>query len=242
MAEKRTVEWRLDKLLAVCTGISRSEAQSIIKKGEVFYEGQAITKPEKKLPLGCTVMLSGQQVLLSEFVYIMLHKPAGYLSASRDKNAPTVLDLVPKNLYRKTLFVSGRLDKDTEGLLLITDDGAFSHRILSPKNKVPKQYYARLSHPVGSSAVEAFAAGMQFDDGSVATPAKLQLLEDGNAALVTIYEGFYHQVKRMFIKCSSEVVYLKRLKIGELKLDETLQKGECRMLTIEELAQIESKQ
>ena len=168
----------------------------------------------------------------------MLYKPSGILSASRDKKAETVVDLITEK-RRKDLFPVGRLDKDTEGLLLITNDGALSHRLLSPKHHVPKVYYVRVDGSITEEMAERFLRGLEVDKEFTALPAKLQIIRSGeeeSEAELTIYEGKFHQVKRMFAAEGLTVTYLKRLSMGSLKLDESLGRGGFRALTKEELA------
>lgn len=165
----------------------------------------------------------------------MLHKPAGVVSATRDKFTETVVDLIDSP--NKDLFPVGRLDKDTEGLLIITNDGDLGHRLLSPKNKIPKVYYARINGPLEDKHIELFEQGVDLGDFT-AMPAKLTIIESGEESevSVTVYEGKFHQVKRMFEAIDREVVYLKRMSMGSLQLDESLKPGEYRPLTEEELA------
>ncbi|MDF2938386.1 MAG: pseudouridine synthase, partial [Paenibacillaceae bacterium] len=185
----------------------------------------------------------GEKVVYREFVYLMLHKPPGYISATEDTRDPTVLDLIGGEYGHFDLFPVGRLDKDTEGLLLLTNDGKLAHELLSPKKHVPKTYFARVSGgPVGEDDAAAFRAGVRLDDGYETLPAHLSILEPGDAAKgtearieLTIMEGKFHQVKRMFEAVGKKVVYLKRISMGSLSLDHTLALGAYRELTEEEL-------
>lgn len=183
------------------------------------------------------VMVSGKTLALKRHVYIMLNKPRGVVCATSDAALPTVLDLVPDSLMRRGLFPAGRLDKDTEGFVLITDDGAFAHRILAPKSHVPKTYTARLDAPVTQQMIEAFAAGVQLD-GAVCMPAELCVLDTPDTARVVIRQGMYHQIKRMFAACGAHVLALRRDRIGGLSLDIALGPGECRELSAAEAARI----
>ena len=173
-------------------------------------------------------------------VYLMMNKPAGVVSASRDSREKTVVDLVPPALSRRDLFPAGRLDRDTTGLLILTDDGEFAHRMLSPKKHVYKLYEASVDGPVGAEEIEKFAAGVALEDGTVCLPAGLTVVKQGTAweTLVEIREGKFHQVKKMFLAVGRRVLRLKRVRIGGLELDKTLKEGECRELTKEELALI----
>lgn len=175
-------------------------------------------------------------------VYIMLHKPSGLLSATQDKKQSTVLDLLPEHLRRRGLFPVGRLDKDTEGLLLLTDDGPLGHDLLSPRKHVDKVYYARVDGQINEEDVQTLSEGMTLGDGLVCLPADLEPLGDGSECLVTLREGKYHQVKRMLTARGKPVLYLKRLSMGPLKLDEGLEKGQWRFLTKREVQSLKAAQ
>ena len=164
----------------------------------------------------------------------MMNKPKGVISASEDKSVPTVVDLVPDELKRSGLFPAGRLDSDTTGFVLITDDGDFAHRILSPKKHVEKTYHALLERPLSESDIKSFADGIELKDGTLCLESKLRSL-GGSMAEVIIHEGKYHQVKRMFAAVGNKVLELRRVKIGGLSLDESLKEGECREITSDEL-------
>ena len=179
--------------------------------------------------------MDGEDIGYQRFTYIMLHKPAGVLSAVEDKRQKTVLDLLPEELQKRGLSPVGRLDKDTEGLLLLTNDGELTHKLLSPRHHVDKVYYARVDGKLEEKDCAAFAAGMTLGDGLECMPAKLEILGDSEA-LVTLQEGKFHQVKRMLAACGKPVTYLRRLSMGPLKLDETLPCGSFRHLTADELA------
>lgn len=175
------------------------------------------------------------------FLYLMLHKPAGVLSASRDPNAKTVIDLVAPELRRKGLFPAGRLDRDTTGFALITDDGALAHRILSPKRHVEKEYEVWLTHPATQADAALFAQGMTLPGGEALMPAELLLDRPGCDAVVMIREGRYHQIKRMFEVTGNSVTALKRTRIGGVRLDAALMPGESRRLTVQEIAALEQQ-
>ncbi len=230
---------RLDKLLASTGRWSRREAKELIRQGRVAVDGRKAGSGEEKIdPLSAPVLVDGEAVNLEAFTYVLLHKPAGLLSATRDPRQQTVLDLLPPELRRRGLFPVGRLDKDTEGLLLLTNDGALAHRLLSPKYHVDKVYYARLSRPLGPEDAEAFARGIVLEDGTACLPAVLELLGDGSEARVTLREGKFHQVKRMAAARGAEVTYLKRLSMGPLTLDRDLPRGAWRFLSAEEAARL----
>ena len=225
---------RLDKLLTSTGRWSRSEAKRLVKEGRVLVNGHLAASPEEKYdPETVSLAVNGEAVPLRRFVYVMLHKPAGVLSATEDGRGKTVLELLPPEYRKRGLFPVGRLDKDTEGLLLLTDDGALAHELLSPKKHVDKVYYARVKGELTEADSRAFAEGMTLGDGLVCLPAGLEILTAGekSEALVTLREGKFHQIKRMLAARGKPVVYLKRLSMGTLRLDETLPKGGWRELT-----------
>ena len=226
---------RLDKLLASTGQWSRSQVKELVRQGRVRVDGQAAARPEQKCGPEQTVEVDGAPVCFQKFVYIMMNKPAGWLSATEDKRQQTVLDLLDKPLQRRGLFPVGRLDKDTTGLLLLTDDGELAHRLLAPKSHVDKVYLARLDGKVNQADVAAFRDGLTLDDGLECLPAGLEPLEDGSRCLVTLQEGKFHQVKRMLAFRGKPVLELKRLSMGPLQLDESLPAGGWRQLTQEEL-------
>lgn len=226
---------RIDKLLADTGRWSRREARTLIRSGRVAVDGQTVTKPEEKVDTQrAHPEVDGQLISWQRYTYLMMNKPAGVLTATRDKRQSTVLDLLPPELRRQELRPVGRLDKDTEGLLLLTNDGALSHRLLAPKSHVDKVYYAETDATVDESDVLAFRAGLVLEDGLVCQSADLQCLGPGKC-LVTLREGKFHQVKRMLAACGKRVLYLKRLSMGGLNLDESLKKGEFRPLSETEL-------
>ncbi len=222
---------RLDKLLASTGQWSRSQVKELVRQGRVRVDGRTAAKPEEKCGPEQILEVDGAPVCLQKFVYIMMNKPAGWLSATEDKRQQTVLDLLDKPLQRRGLFPVGRLDKDTTGLLLLTDDGELAPRLLAPKSHVDKVYLARVDGQVDEEDVAAFRAGMTLDDGLVCMPADLKPLEDGSRCLVTLREGKFHQVKRMLAFRGKPVLELKRLSMGPLKLDESLHPGGWRPLT-----------
>lgn len=231
---------RLDKYLADMKVGSRTEVKQLIKKGKVTVDGEKAGRPELKIdPDTSKVVVEGNEIGYVEKEYWMLCKPAGVVSATEDKQCRTVVDLL-KDASRKDLFPVGRLDKDTEGLLLLTNDGELAHELLSPKKHVDKTYYARISGIVTEEDVKAFREGLDIGEKNLTMPAKLVIVavdEDAQESeiKVTIQEGKFHQVKRMFEAVDKKVVYLKRLSMGSLVLDENLEPGEARMLTKEEV-------
>ena len=225
---------RLDKYLAEAKEGSRSEVKSLITKGCISVNGTVVKDPGMKVGDSDEVTVRGRQADHREHYYYMLNKPAGVVSATEDRNEKTVLDLFPERLRRK-LSPVGRLDKDSVGLLLITDDGELAHRLLSPSKHVDKTYLIRTDEPLTLEDVKRFSEGLVLKDGTELKSAKLELdKEDPLCARVTISEGKYHQVKRMTAACGKKVLYLKRLSMGSLVLDESLEEGEYRELTEEE--------
>ena len=231
---------RLDKILANTGRWSRKEARELIRAGRVSVDGVTARAPEDKADPAAVFTVDGECISGEKQVYLMLHKPAGLVSATEDPRQPTVLELLPEHLRRVGLFPAGRLDKDTEGLLLLTNDGPLAHRLLSPRHHVDKTYFVRVDGALDREDAEAFAAGMTLADGLACLPAGLELLDTPDTAVVTLREGKYHQIKRMLAARGKPVVYLKRLTMGPLSLDPALEKGEWRLLTAEELAAIRS--
>ena len=226
---------RIDKLLCSTGRWSRREVKELVRQGRVFSDGRAVQRPEEKADPGTVCLtVDGQPVDCSPYVYVMLHKPAGLLSATEDKSQPTVLDLLPPELKRRGLFPVGRLDRDTTGLLLLTDDGDLAHQLLSPRKHVDKVYLAEVDGKIDRADAAALAAGMVLPDGLHCLPAGLEPLGDGASCLVTLREGKYHQVKRMLAARGKPVLTLHRLSMGPLALDEGLKPGEWRFLTEKE--------
>ncbi|MEW9077286.1 pseudouridine synthase [Terrisporobacter glycolicus] len=235
---------RIDKILSNLGYGSRAEIKVYCKKGLVKVNDKVISNPGTQVDTDDDkIEFNNEVVRYREFVYIMMNKPDGYLSATFDKRDPIVLDLIDASYLTFEPFPVGRLDKDTEGLLVLTNDGQLAHRVLSPKKHVPKTYYAKIEGIVTEEDVKAFEKGVTLDDGYETMPSQLKILESGETSEIelTIHEGKFHQVKRMFESVSKKVVYLKRLSMGKLKLDETLDLGEYRELTDEEVKLIEER-
>ena len=226
---------RLDKFLADAGLGTRSEVKKLLREGKVTVDGVKVTAPETKVAKDSLVTYNGSPVgAAPKFLYYLLNKPAGYLSATEDKSGPTVLDLLPPD-KRRNLFPVGRLDKDTEGLLLITDDGAFAHELLSPHRHVDKTYYAIVTPALTKEAIPLVEEGLDIGDEKKTLPGKLTILkgkagDEEGEILLTIQEGRYHQVKRMAEALGSTVTYLKRLSMGEYSLPEDLKPGEYILL------------
>ena len=226
---------RLDKVLAGTGRWSRREVKLLVRQGQVQVNGAAASSAEEKVePETAVILVGGEPVRLQKFTYVMLHKPAGVLSATEDTHQQTVLDLLPPELRRRGLSPVGRLDKDTEGLLLLTNDGLLAHRLLAPRSHVDKVYYARVEGTLEPADAAAFAAGMTLGDGLECLPAGLEILSPGEC-LVTLREGKFHQVKRMLAARGKPVLYLKRVRMGNLPLDPALEPGTYRYLTEDEV-------
>ena len=226
---------RLDKLLADTGRWSRKESKELIRQGRVTANGLPCQSPEEKYDRdGLDLRVDGTVVFSEAHTYLMLHKPGGILSATRDPRQKTVLDLLPPHLKKQDLFPVGRLDKDTEGLLLLTNHGELAHRLLSPKYHVDKVYLAQVDGLLDQSDAAAFADGMILEDGLECLPARLEPLDDPHWGQVTLREGKFHQVKRMLAARGKPVLFLKRLSMGPLTLDPELAPGEFRPLTADE--------
>lgn len=229
---------RLDKYLCETGFGTRSQVKDLLKKGQVMVNGEVVKKPELKInETTDQILCQGKKASYQKNIYLMLHKPAGVVSATEDNREKTVLDLVSPEDRKNGLFPVGRLDKDTEGLLLLTDDGELAHRLLSPKKHVDKTYYAKIDGQVTEEHVKQFREGLDIGDEKKTLPAVLTILLSGSVSEieVTIHEGRFHQIKRMFEAVGCKVTYLKRLSMGSLVLDETLPPEEYRPLTEAEL-------
>ncbi|MEE1320274.1 MAG: pseudouridine synthase [Acutalibacteraceae bacterium] len=232
---------RLDKIIASQGKFSRSEVKKLVKSGRITIDGKLPKSSDIKLsPDECDIRIDGESLNYKKHIYIMLNKPQGVISASNDREQQTVIDLVPKDLFREGLFPAGRLDGDTTGFVLITDDGDFAHRILSPKNHIMKTYRATLRDELTEDDIIRFKEGLTLGDGTECLEAHVRVLESGdiNLAEIKICEGKYHQVKRMFASIGNKVLELRRVKMGGLDLDESLREGECREITDKELKMI----
>ena len=215
---------RIDKYLSVALGVSRNEAKALLKSGKITADGKAVLKPETKISETATVK-NGETVLCyKKHIYILMNKPEGILSASTDKRVKTVIDILPENMKRAGLFPVGRLDKNTTGLLIITDDGDFGHKVTSPKSLIEKSYLAELDGKVEEEYIKIFKDGITLADGEECMSAGLEILCD-NKAIVSIKEGKYHQIKRMFGVVGLGVNTLQRLSIGKLTLPKNLEEG-----------------
>ncbi|MDO4982123.1 MAG: pseudouridine synthase [Eubacteriales bacterium] len=220
---------RLDKYLSDMGIASRKELKQLIRSGRVSVDGKSVLLPETKIDCGSIVSVDGRILKYSKYHYYMMDKPCGILTATEDGRQKTVLDLVTDEMRRMGLFPVGRLDKDTSGVLLLTDDGEFAHRVISPKSSVEKLYYAKVDGIPDAEDVNAFEKGLILGDGTHCLPAKLTLQGD-NTCYVTVMEGKYHQVRRMLASRGKPVLELRRMSIGRLKIDDALGPGGFREL------------
>lgn len=226
---------RLDKILSTQLNISRTDAKQMIKKGRVSVNGIPAKSGDVKVADADIVAVDGNEISYSRFVYIMMNKPKGVISASDGKGEKTVVDLVPSDMQRRGLFPAGRLDKDTTGFVLLTDDGEFAHSILSPSRHIDKTYVVTLDKPVTPEVVQDFRSGMELNGERLLQADAEIISEDATVCRVVLRQGLYHQIKRMFKKHGLTVLELKRVKMGNLPLDDSLLPGECRYLSQKEL-------
>lgn len=231
---------RLDKLVAKHANLSRSGARQLIRKGAVCVNNEKIFACDKQLDINNDELkINNEVIVMRKYLYIMLNKPQGILSAAKDPDCPTVIDILPQDLKRRGLFPAGRLDKDTTGLLIITDDGDFSHRLISPSHHVYKTYIAELEGKITETELDKLRAGITLGDGTKCLPAIVKILdEQAKTVEVKIREGKYHQVKRMFASVNNSVAHLHREAIGALSLDCELKQGEARLMSDEEIKKI----
>ncbi len=229
--DDRMEKQRLDKIVSGQLNISRTDVKKMVSLGQVVVNGVPARSPADKAdPQQDEIMAGGVAISYKKHIYLMLNKPEGVVSATRDGKSKTVLDLVPQSMWRKGLFPAGRLDKDTVGFVLITDDGELAHRMLAPKSHVPKTYHAVLDGGIGANEISALEDGIDIGGGDVCGRARVRVLQEGaNPTVeVIISEGMYHQIKRMFAAVGRRVLHLKRVKIGALPLDERLPEGGCK--------------
>ena len=226
---------RIDKILSRELNITRSQSKTLLRSGRVALDGKVTTSGDLKCPDGCAISVDGELISNNKYVYIMMNKPKGVISAAKSADDVTVVDILPQEMKRKNLFPAGRLDKDTTGFMLITDDGEFAHDILRPKKHIDKTYIATLHKPFDSSVTADFENGMTLN-GEKLLKAHIEPVNgDYHIARVVLKQGLYHQVKRMFKKHSITVVELHRVAMGNLPLDENLAPGKCRYLTNDEI-------
>lgn len=230
---------RLDKFMTSCGAATRSEVKKLVKSGRITIDGVLAKKSDEKVDENNAVIcLDGEILVYREFIYLMLNKPDGYVSATYDARLPTVIDLVPEEYLHYEPFPVGRLDIDTEGLLILTNDGQLAHELTSPKKHVYKTYYAELDAPMEDKDVEIFKNGIKLDDDFTTLPAELVISDDRQKVQIKICEGKFHQIKRMCASVGKNVVYLERVSMGGLELDRSLERGEVRELTEAEIGRI----
>ena len=231
---------RIDKIISEHTHYSRKEIKKLISHGAVYVNGEEVKRPECKYDAAEILLkINGEDIEIKKHLFLLLNKPKGYISATETKSEKTVLDLVPAKYKYRNLFPAGRLDKDTTGLMLITDDGEFAHNILSPRKHVKKEYEVTIDIPVTSAMAEGFESGVMLNDGEC--KAADLIITGENTARVTLTEGRYHQIKRMFGCFGAKVVELNRIRIGNLYLPNELKLGEIREATEEELQKIQER-
>lgn len=232
MADRVKTKIRLDKFISSQTKLSRSDAVKAVYHHKVQVNGRTASDPAMKVDISLDeILLSGEKLTYEQYVYYVLNKPAGVISATEDKEHKTVIDLLPKDI---PLFPVGRLDIDTEGLIVLTNDGKFAHDLTSPKHHVDKTYFAKLDGNVTDEMVKAFAEGFDYGEEKPSLPGKLEAIDE-SSAYVTIHEGKFHQVKRMFKTFDREVLYLQRVGFGKLRLDETLKAGEYKKISKDDI-------
>ncbi len=232
---------RIDKYLGLTGCASRSEAKKIIRAGGVRINGEAVRSADAKLdPEKDRVTFCGREVVYRRYTYIMMNKPEGVVSATEDGRERTVIDLLPETLRKCDLFPCGRLDKNTLGLMLITDNGELAHRLLAPKSHVEKKYSFKSNFPLSEEEAARFESGLTLEDGYETKPAKIELRGNGDEGVITLVEGKYHQIKRMLEALGNKITYLERISFGPLTLDEGLGRGEWRYLTEDEVALLEA--
>ncbi len=230
---------RIDKIIAAQTEYSRKDVKKMISQKKIEVDGKIIKSADEKIKENAVIKINGKELNIKKNIYLILNKPKGYISATEDKNMKTVLDLVPEKYQHRALFPAGRLDKDTTGMMIITDDGKFAHNILSPKKHIKKRYNVTIDIPVTKEMITGFERGIQLNDGE----CKKALLEITGeyTADVTITEGRYHQIKRMFGCYGAKVIELNRVQMGEFILPSNLKLGQCREITVKEIEQIIKK-
>ena len=225
---------RLDKFISEI-GYTRKDADFFVKTKRITINGKIANKKDEKVDENIdTICLDGKELKYAKYIYIMLNKPAGILSATEDKNQKTVISLLPETLQKKGLFPVGRLDKETLGLLILTNDGDFCHKMISPKSNIAKIYRFELADKIEESQIKQIEQGIELKDGYTTLPCKINM-ENKTSGEITITEGKYHQIRRMFGAVGNKVIYLERIKEGNIILDKNLKRGEWRELTQEEL-------
>ena len=232
---------RIDKFLGLTGQATRTEAKKLIRSGAVTVNGVAVRNADAKLdPDTDRVLLCGKEVIYRKYTYILMNKPQGVVSATEDGRDKTVIDLLPNDIRKTDLFPCGRLDKNTLGLMLITDNGELAHRLLSPKSHVKKRYFFKSKFPITKAEAARFEKGLTLEDGYETKPAEIELFGNGDEGIITLVEGKYHQIKRMLEALDNKITYLERISFGPLCLDEDIEAGQWRYLTDEEIAALEA--
>lgn len=232
---------RIDKIVSSQGKYSRKEVKKLISSHKVLLNGEIVKSSDIKVNVeNDEIVIEGIKLNVKRKIYLILNKPQGYVSATTDKRDKTVLELVPEEFNKRNLFPAGRLDKNTTGLMIITDDGELAHNILSPKKHVKKSYKVTLDINATEDMIEKFNNGIELNDG-ICKPAEMKII-GSNVAIVTLREGRYHQIKRMFGCCGAKVIELHRISIGNLSLPNDLKEGECRELTDKELLKLQEKE
>ena len=233
---------RIDKLLSELGIASRKEANKVAKSGGIIVDGAVVRDASKHIdPEKSKISYLGREVIYQRFTYVMLNKPTGYVSATDDKSLPYVTELLPEELRRRELFPVGRLDRDTVGLMILTNNGVLAHSLLSPKHHVKKEYFFTAAEPLDKDAEREFKEGITLKDGYECKPAELVLSEDRASGKITLTEGKYHQIKRMIASRDNRVTSLERISFGGIELDRSLSRGEWRYLTKEEIDILEGQ-
>lgn len=231
---------RLDKFLGITGCCTRTEAKKLIRSGGVTVNGIPASAADSKIdPETDVIVFCGKPVVYRKYTYILMNKPQGVVSATEDGRDRTVLDLLPADMKKSGLFPCGRLDKNTVGLILLTDNGELGHRLLAPKSHVKKTYYFRSKFPISAEDAKRFSSGLILEDGYETKPAGIELEETGDCGVITLVEGKYHQIKRMLEALDNKITYLERISFGPLTLDRDLNRGDWRYLTAEEIAELE---
>ena len=232
---------RLDKFLGITGTCSRTEAKKVVRCGGVTVNGTPVRAADVKIdPEADAVVFCGRPVVYRQYTYILLNKPQGVVSATEDGRDRTVIDLLPDEVNKNGLFPCGRLDKNTLGLMLLTDNGDLAHRLLAPKSHVEKRYYFESKFPVSPEDAHRFEGGLTLEDGYETKPAKIELQGDGDRGMITLVEGKYHQIKRMLEALDNKITYLERVSFGPLTLPPSMERGAWRYLTDEEIAALEA--
>ncbi len=232
---------RIDKLISDMGLATRKEASLIAKRGGILVDGEPVRDTSRHVdPEKCVISFQGREITFRKYTYVMLNKPEGYVSSTDDKINPYVTELLSQELRKMELFPVGRLDKDTVGLMILTNNGVLAHRLLSPKRHVEKDYRFESADPLPDSVERDFENGVTLSDGYECKSSKIVLNEDRRSGVITLTEGKYHQIKRMIAAVGSKIIYLERIRFASIPLDESLERGEWRYLSDEEIKGLEA--